>query len=148
MGFTTDQILTLAQAGFTAQQIAALNSTGFPQNPQPTQQMPQATAPAPMQPTQQMPIVVQPQVTAPTAPVVQPTAPAQATVPAAPTIQQPTQTATQPQATVDDVLKAVTGLTSTFQQTMLQTAVQPQPKTAEDILAEIINPPTKTIGGK
>ena len=77
-----------------------------------------------------------------------PTAPAQATAPAAPTIQQPTQTATQPQATVDDVLKAVTGLTSTFQQTMLQTAVQPQPKTAEDILAEIINPPTKqTITG-
>lgn len=146
MGFTTDQILTLAQAGFTAQQIAALNSTSFPQNPQPTQQMPQATAPAPMQPTQQMPIVVQPQVTAPTAPVAQPTAPAPATAPAAPTIQQPT----QPQATVDDVLKAVTGLTSTFQQTMLQTAVQPQPKTAEDILAEIINPPTKqTItGGK
>ena len=130
MGFTTDQILTLAQAGFTAQQIAALNSTSFPQNPQPTQQMPQATAPAPMQPTQQMHIVAQPTAPAP----VQPTAPA----------------APEPQATVDDVLKAVTGLTSTFQQTMLQTAVQPQPKTAEDILADIINPPTKqTItGGK
>ena len=141
MGFTTDQILTLAKAGFTAEQIAALNMSSFPQNPQPTPTAPQ-TAPAPMQPTQQMPIVAQPQVTAPapTAPVAQPTAPAQATAPAAPT--------TQPQATVDDVLKAVTGLQSTFQQTMLQTAVQPQPKTAEDILAEIINPPTKTIGGK
>ena len=167
MGFTTDQILTLAKAGFTAEQIAALNMSSYPQNPQPTpaapapiqptQQMPivaqpQVAAPAPtapvaqptapIQPTQQMPIVAQPQVAAPapTAPVAQPTAPAQATAPAAP----------EPQATVDDVLKAVTGLTSTFQQTMLQTAVQPQPKTAEDILAEIINPPTKqTItGGK
>ena len=137
MGFTTDQILTLAKAGFTAEQIAALNMSSYPQNPQPT-----PAAPAPIQPTQQMPIVAQPQVAAPapTAPVAQPTAPAQATAPAAP----------EPQATVDDVLKAVTGLTSTFQQTMLQTAVQPQPKTAEDILAEIINPPTKqTItGGK
>lgn len=135
MGFTTDQILTLAKAGFTAEQIAALNMSSYPQNPQPTQSAPQITpaqptAPAPIQPTQQMPIVAQPTAPAP----VQPTAPAP--------------TAPEPQATVDDVLKAVTGLQSTFQQTMLQTAVQPQPKTAEDILAEIINPPIKTIGGK
>ena len=132
MGFTTDQILTLAKAGFTAEQIAALNMSSFPQNPQPT--------PAPIQPTQQMPIVAQPIAPAP----VQPVAPA----PVQPTAPAPVQP-TAP-ATVDDVLKAVTGLQSTFQQTMLQTAVQPQPKTAEDILAEIINPPTKqTItGGK
>ena len=128
MGFSTNEILTLAKAGFTAEQIAALNAS-FPQNPQPTPAAPQ-TAPAPIQPTQQMPIVAQPTAPAP----VQPTAPAP--------------TAPEPQATVDDVLKAVTGLQSTFQQTMLQTAVQPQPKTAEDILAEIINPPTKTLGGK
>lgn len=136
MGFSTTEILTLAKAGFTAEQIAALNAS-FPQFPQQAQAAPapveptapapiQPTAPAPMQPTQQMPIVVQPTAPAP----VQPTAPAP--------------TAPEPQATVDDVLKAVTGLQSTFQQTMLQTAVQPQPKTAEDILAEIINPPTKT----
>lgn len=131
MGFTTDQILTLAKAGFTAEQIAALNMSSYPQNPQPTPAAPQPT-PAPIQPTQQMPIVAQPTAPAPTAPVAQPTAPA----------------APEPQATVDDVLKAVTGLQSTFQQTMLQTAVQPQPKTAEDILAEIINPPTKQTGGK
>ena len=141
MGFTTDQILTLAKAGFTAEQIAALNMSSYPQNPQPTPAAPQPT-PAPIQPTQQMPIVAQPTAPAPTAPVAQPTAPAapvaQPTAPAAP----------EPQATVDDVLKAVTGLQSTFQQTMLQTAVQPQPKTAEDILAEIINPPTKQTGGK
>ena len=125
MSFTTDQILTLAQAGFSAQQIAALNAS-FPQNPQPDPAPIQPTAPAPIQPTQQMPIVAQPTAQAP----VQPTAIAPTTP--------------EPQATVDDVLKAVTGLQSTFQQTMLQTAVQPQPKTAEDILAEIINPPTNT----
>ena len=130
MGFTTDQILTLAKAGFTAEQIAALNMSSFPPNPQPTPEAPQPT-PAPIQPTQQMPIVAQPTAPAP----IQPTAPA----PVQPTA---------PAATVDDVLKAVTGLQSTFQQTMLQTAVQPQPKTAEDILAEIINPPTKQTGGK
>lgn len=127
MGFSTDQILTLAKAGFTAEQIAALNMSSYPQNPQPAAP---PTKPAPIQPTQQMPIVAQPTAPAP----VQPTAPAP--------------TAPEPQATVDDVLKAVTGLQSTFQQTMLQTAVQPQPKTAEDILAEIINPPTKQTGGK
>ena len=152
MGFTTDQILTLAKAGFTAEQIAALNMSSYPQNPQsaqapmqPTQQMPivaQPTAPvhptSPMQPTQQMPIVAQPTPAPISAPVQQSTTTAPVTASAAP----------EPQATVDDVLKAVTGLQSTFQQTMLQTAVQPQPKTAEDILAEIINPPTKIIGGK
>ena len=147
MGFTTDQILTLAKAGFTAEQIAALNMSSFPQNPQPTPAPIQPT-PAPIQPTQQMPIVAQPIAPAPVQPVapapVQPVAPA----PVQPTAPAPVQP-TAP-ATVDDVLKAVTGLQSTFQQTMLQTAVQPQPKTAEDILAEIINPPTKqTItGGK
>ena len=138
MGFTTDQILTLAKAGFTAEQIAALNMSSFPPNPQPTPEAPQPT-PAPIQPTQQMPIVAQPTAPAP----IQPTAPA----PVQPTAPAPVQP-TAPAATVDDVLKAVTGLQSTFQQTMLQTAVQPQPKTAEDILAEIINPPTKQTGGK
>ena len=96
--FTNQDILTLAKAGFNAQQIAALNSIG--------QQMRQPQ--------------VQPQV--------------------------------QPQgqnATIDDVLNSLNGLTQTFQNGFLLNSQQPKPATAEDILAEIINPPTNIKeGGK
>ena len=44
-------------------------------------------------------------------------------------------------ATIDDVLKSVEGLTKTFQNGFMMSAQQPQPVTAEDILAKIINPP-------
>lgn len=118
MGFTTDQILTLAKAGFTATQIAALNNVGGvvtetinPQNPQTQPQL---------DPTPAMPIAAAPAAPAPT----------------------PAPTPAENQATVDDVLAAINGLTTTFQAGMLNAAVQPQqPRTAEDILAEIINPP-------
>lgn len=45
-------------------------------------------------------------------------------------------------ASIDDVLKSVEGLTKTFQNGFMMSAQQPQPVTAEDILAKIINPPT------
>ena len=44
-------------------------------------------------------------------------------------------------ASIDDVLKSVEGLTKTFQNGFMMSAQQPQPVTAEDILAKIINPP-------
>ena len=44
-------------------------------------------------------------------------------------------------ASIDDVLKSVEGLTKTFQNGFMMSAEQPQPVTAEDILAKIINPP-------
>ena len=82
--FNNDDILVLAKAGFSAQQIAALNMVGAQPQPQP-----------------------------------------------------------QPQgASIDDVLKSVEGLTKTFQNGFMMSAQQPQPVTAEDILAKIINPPT------
>ena len=102
---TNEDILTLAKAGFTAQQIAALSMTGLSKQSAPAPQ-PQA---APEQPA---PI-------ANTAPA--PDAPAPATPAPAP-------------ATADDVLKAM-------QQMMLLQTQQPKQPTAEDILAEIINPP-------
>lgn len=102
---TNEDILTLAKAGFTAQQIAALSMTGLNKQSAPAEQ-PQA---APEQPA---PIVA-------AAPA--PGAPAPAPAPAAP-------------ATADDVLKAM-------QQMMLLQTQQPKQPTAEDILAEIINPP-------
>ena len=44
-------------------------------------------------------------------------------------------------ASIDDVLKSVEGLTKTFQNGFMMSAQQPQPVTAEDILAKIISPP-------
>lgn len=110
MSFTNNEILTLAKAGFTAQQIAALNIL---------EDLPKASAPAPEQ--AQAPD----QTPAPEPAPVEPTqAPSQGT-------------------SLDDVLGAVNSLTKTFQNGFLQGAEQPQPVTAESILAEIINPPTK-----
>lgn len=99
---TNEDILTLAKAGFTAQQIAALSMTGLNKQSAPAPQ-PQA---APEQPA---PIAA-----------AAPDAPAPAPQPAP--------------ATADDVLKAM-------QQMMLLQTQQPKQPTAEDILAEIINPP-------
>ena len=100
MSFNNEDILTLAKAGFTAQQIAALNTIGAP-------------APAP-------------------APAPEP-APAPAPAP---------EPAPAPAATMDEILKSVQGLTQTFQNGFIMGAQQPKPVTAEEILANIINPPS------
>ena len=114
MAFNNDDILVLAKAGFTAEQIAALNMVGTAPAPAPAPAAPE-TAPAPAAPK---------------------TAPAPTPDP------EPTPAPAQG-ATVDDVLKAINGLTTTFQNGFLQGATQPTPVTAEQILAEIINPPLK-----
>ena len=112
--FNNEDILTLAKAGFTAQQIAALSQVQQPVAPEvapPAQVTPEVTPPAPAAPEVQTP-------------------PAQPTV--AP-------------HTVDDVLSAITGLSQQMQQNNLlnMTQVQPVQKTATEVLAQIINPPTK-----
>ena len=104
MAFNNDDILVLAKAGFTAQQIAALNVVG--------------TAPA-----------------APAAPAA-PETPAAPAAPAAPSTAAP--------HSVDDVLAAISGLSASIQNANLLAAQMPtEQKTAETILASIINPPTK-----
>ena len=121
MTFNNDDILVLAKAGFTAQQIAALNMVG---TAAPTVDTTVAIAPAGSE-----------DLSAP-APMIQ-----QPTTPPAPAPETP---AAPPQgATVDDVLKAINGLGATFQKGFLQGAEQPTPVTADQILAEIINPPLK-----
>ena len=102
MAFNNEDILTLAKAGFTAQQIAALSVV------QP--------APAPVQ-------------------TPAPEAPAPAPAPEAP--------APASQASIESVLASINGLSQQMQQGFIQQSQQPAPATAEDILAEIINPPTK-----
>lgn len=109
MAFNNEDILTLAKAGFNAQQIAALNMVGTAKAPEPTP----APAPTP-EPTP--------------APAPEPTP---APAPAAPQ-----------GATVDDVLKSVKDLTATMQNGFILGSQQPKPVTAEDILANIINPPS------
>lgn len=113
MAFNNEDILILAKAGFNAQQIAALNMVGS----QP------APAPAPA---------------APAAPAqVAETVPAPAPAPETP------QAPVAPQgATMDEILKSVQGLTQTFQNGFIMGAQQPKPVTAEEILANIINPPS------
>jgi len=128
MAFNNEDILILAKAGFNAQQIAALNMVGTAPAPTaPTAPAPAPTAPAPA-----------PTAPAPTAPA--PTAPA----PTAPAPTAPAPTAPAQGATVDDVLKSVKDLTQTFQNGFIMGAQQPKPVTAEDILANIINPPQPT----
>ena len=112
MAFSNEDILTLAKAGFNAQQIAALNIVGTAPAPAPA---PEQTTPAP-----------EPQ-----------PAPAPAPEP------QPAPAPDTPAASIDDVLKAVAGISDAIKLGNLQNMQQPKPVTAEDILAEIINPPTK-----
>ena len=119
MAFNNDDILVLAKAGFTAEQIAALNSA--------TANSLQVGAASP-----------QPQA-APTLSKETPEAPTPAPAPEAP--------AAPPTAaphSVDDVLAAISGLSASIQNAnLLQAQMPTEQKTAETILASIINPPTK-----
>lgn len=121
--FNNEDILTLAKAGFTAQQIAALNMVGAVS----------ATPPASALGTAAPEVITQTQTT----PEVTPPA-------SAPEVNTPAQSTVAPH-TVEDVLSAITGLTQQMQQNNLlnMTQVQPTQKTATEVLAQIINPPTK-----
>ena len=119
MAFNNEDILVLAKAGFTAQQIAALNSVAAapvaPETPAP------APAPAPVAP-----------------------APAPAPVAPAPAPEAPAAPPTAAPHSVDDVLAAISGLSASIQNAnLLQAQMPTEQKTAETILASIINPPTK-----
>ena len=125
MAFNNEDILVLAKAGFTAQQIAALNSVAAapvaPETPAPAAPAPAAPAPAPAAP----------------APAPAPAASA----PAAPSTAAPSTAAPH---SVDDVLAAISGLSASIQNAnLLQAQMPTEQKTAETILASIINPPTK-----
>ena len=120
MTFNNEDILTLAKAGFTAQQIAALSVV----------QAAPAPAPTPVTPTPAQALVAP----APDTPAL--VAPAPAPAPAAPA-------PAAPQASIESVLASINGLSQQMQQGFIQQTQQPMPAKAEDILAEIINPPMK-----
>lgn len=121
MAFNNEDILTLAKAGFTAQQIAALNIVG---TAAPTADSTESTAP------------IGTESTAPPT-TTQASAPTPAPVPAPAPTPDPA-----PASTMDEILKSVQGLTQTFQNGFIMGAQQPKPVTAEEILANIINPPS------
>ena len=110
-------IIALARAGFTAQQIAQMSQA---------EQVPQAPAPAPV--TQEP---------AP-APVTQEPAPAQVTQEPAP--------APVPQDQFSAILAEMQTLKQTMQAQNRQSAelIPPTPQSAQDILSSIIAPPKKT----
>ena len=121
MAFNNEEILTLAKAGFTAQQIAALAQIGTPA------QADQAASPVPQTVEQPATVPAVPEVTAPE--------PAPAT-PAPDT------------SKADEILAAITGIKAEVQNMFLQNASQSGaqgPQTSEQILAEIINPTRKEI---
>lgn len=115
--FKPEEILTLAKAGFTAQQIAGLSMVA--NQPVATPAQPVAT------PTQPVVTPAQPVVT-PAQPVVTPA--------------QPVATPAQP---VDPVLAELQKLTGLVQGSNIMNVNQPKVQTPEEILAEIINPAPK-----
>ena len=119
--YNFDDILALSKAGFTAQQIAALAQTVQQPAPSPAPQPAPASVPQPVP-----------------APVPQPV-PAPVPQPAPAPVPQPV-----PAPAKDPILEAIQNLTGIVQNgNILQSQQPPKQQTAEDILANIINPPIK-----
>ena len=110
---TYEDIVALAKAGFTAEQIGRLSAV-------------QNTA----QPTQTPP-AVPPVQTPPAVPPVQ-------TQPAVPPAVPPVQT---PYNSPDYILQAINSVNDTMRQMQINMSNQPKPETTDDIIASIINPP-------
>lgn len=118
-----NDVLTLARAGFNAQQIAALATVNQqPEQPAPTTPAQPVPAPAPAQPAP-------PAAPAQPVPVPAPAQPANLTAPV------------QSENDVSAVLAKLGVLTEAIQSNGLLNANQPKQQTADEILAAIIQPP-------
>ena len=113
---TANDIITLANAGFNANQIAKILEI--------------ANAPAPV-PTPPAPVPTQ--VPTPPAPVPTPPAPVPTQVPTPP--------APVPTNAPDYILQAIQKVDDRLNQLAIQNSRMPERQTTDDILAEIINPP-------
>lgn len=121
---TYEDIVTLAKAGFTAEQIARLSAV---QNTaQPTQPAAPTVQTQPAVPTVPTAPVAQP--TVPTAPIAQPTVPVPANSP-------------------DYILQAINNVNDTMRQMQINMTAQPKVETTDDIIASIINPPVPSKEG-
>lgn len=111
--FTNEDILVLAKAGFTAEQISALNSV-----------QPEAAPAEPAEPASAAPAEPAPAPEDPEPAPAEPEAPKQS-------------------ATINDILAGISALNKNMQKAMMQNTAQSgvaQAPDAEGILAEIINP--------
>ena len=126
-----EDIVALARAGFTREQIVVL--AGLQQSAQ-VQQTPPVQQTVPVQQTAQVQQTAPIQQTVP----VQQTAPVQETVPV------------QPGSSGDPVLDALLGLREDMKKQALLFSSQPsaQRETADDVLASIINPKGEKINGE
>ena len=124
---TFDDIMALAKAGFTADQIAKLSAV---------QNTTQPTAPA-------VPPAVPPVQTQPAVPPVQtqPAVPPVQTQPAVPPVQ-------TPYNSPDYILQAINSVNDTMRQMQINMSNQPKPETTDDIIASIINPPMPPKEGR
>ena len=133
--FNAENVLVLAKAGFTAQQIAGLSMLAS-QSPAPAPAVnnpvpaPAVNNPVPPQPA---PVPAAPAPAPQLAPVPAAPAPAPQPVPAQAPVPQP----------VDPVLAELQKLTGLVQGSNIMNVNQPKVQTAEEILAEIINPAPK-----
>lgn len=117
---TTKEIIALAQAGFTVQEIATLNRLDINPQSMETGTTPMSHTPAPVNP------VFPPQAVPAPSPSPSP-APATAT-----------DQAQVPDQTLNPVFQA---LLDRFNRTEIANSSQPPIQTADDVLAQIINPP-------
>ena len=133
---TYEDIVTLAKAGFTAEQIARLSAVQNTTQPTvPAAPVAQPTVPAApvAQPTQPaVPTVPTAQPTVPTALIAQPTVPGQNPIPA---------------NSPDYILQAINNVNDTMRQMQINMTNQPKPETTDDIIASIINPPMPSKEG-
>ena len=114
---TFDDIVALAKAGFTSDQISRLSAVQNTAQPTPPAVPPVQTA------------------TPPAVPPVQ-----TATPPAVPPVQ-------TPYNSPDYILQAINSVNDTMRQMQINMSNQPKPETADDIIASIINPPMQPKEG-
>ena len=120
---TYEDIVALAKAGFTAEQIGRLSAVQNTTQPTPPVQTQIPPAVPPVQ--TQIPPAVPPVQTPPTVPPVQTQIP-------------PVQT---PYNGPDYILQAINSVNDTMRQMQINMSNQPKAETTDDIIASIINPP-------
>lgn len=130
-----DDVLALAKAGFTVDQITKLAEldTKAPEPAQPAEPAKPAETDKAAQITE-----LNDKINTIMATVTELKKPAEKDP--EPIVEQPKEI--EPKPTIDDVLKSINGLEQKVQNGLMQAIEQPNPVTAETVLAKIINPPT------
>lgn len=132
-----DDVLALAKAGFTVDQITKLSELES-KAPEPAQPAEPAKPAEPDKDTQITEL--NDKINTIMATMAELKKPAEKEPEPEPIVEQPKET--EPKPTIDDLLKSIIGLEQKVQNGLMQAIEQPNPVTAETVLAKIINPPT------